>query len=169
MTPSIARIKKRKPWFGPVAWRFLALALAIAGIARTEPLALADEDMSKYAVWITGDVFMQNGFLLFRADKPVRGNRTGNILLLGATKQTIKFLAPCYMKAADKHLKLRLYGILVPEQPGSPARAPDVPSVEFITWKLHPPSDPDELPAKDKIIIPPGETVPGYSVRLGGT
>ena len=58
------------------------------------------------------------------------------------------------MKAAEKHMKLRLYGVPVPVED---AKDPKTPSVQFITWKLHMPPDPDELPDSQKIIIPPDD------------
>ena len=130
-------------------------------VARSIAVFAAD-DPAKYAIWITGDPIMQDGQLMFRADKTVQGNTGGNVVLLGATKQTVNFLGPAYMKAAEKHMRLRLYGVLVPI-PG--AKDPKTPSVEFITWKLHLPSDPDELPDGSKIIIGPDSTVPGYKVE----
>jgi hypothetical protein len=131
-------------------------------LVASSTVALAADDTAKYAVWITGDPIMQDGKLMFRADKPVQGNTTGNVVLLGATKQTINFLAAAYMKAAEKHMTLRLYGVLVPIPD---AKDPKAPSVEFITWKLHLPSDPDELPAGSKIILGPESRVPGYTVE----
>lgn len=132
--------------------------LIIGGIS-----ACAADDLSKYEVWITGDPIMQNGMLMFRADKSVKNNTTGNLVLLGATKQTINFLGPAYMKAAEKHMKVRLYGVLVPVPD---AKGPKSPSVQFITWKLHLPSDPDDLPPQDKIMIGPKDKVPGYKVEM---
>jgi len=137
------------------ALTLILLPLAIA--------AQAAEDLSKYGVWITGEPIFQNGQLMFRADKPVRGNATGNLVLLGATRQTINVLAPSYMKAAEKRMRLRLYGLLVPIPDSQ--RSDKGPSVEFVTWKMHLPSDPDELPAKDRIIIGPDSKVPGYTVE----
>jgi hypothetical protein len=68
------------------------------------------------------------------------------------TEQTAKVLAPMYYKAAENHMKLRLYGAFLPS---SRAKEPNRPSVNFLTWKLHLPSDPDDLSASQKIIIGP--------------
>lgn len=133
---------------------FLLLGFAAA--------AFADEDLSRYEVWITGEPIMRGQALMFKCDKPVQGNTTGDLVLLGATKETINVLGPAYMKAAEKHMKLRLYGVLVPVEH---AKDPKAPSVQFITWKLHLPSDPDELPDGQKIPIGPEDKVPGSKVE----
>ena len=91
--------------------RALPIILLAAAVS-----AFAADELKKYEVWITGDVLLdKKDRLLFRADKAVQGNSTGNLVLLGATKQTINVLGPMYMKAAEKHMKLRLYGLLVPD------------------------------------------------------
>lgn len=118
----------------------------------------ADNDMKKYETWITGDVSTTNGLLLFRADKEVQGNTKGNLVMLGVTKQAGGVLMPVYMAAAEKHIKVRLYGVLMPTDP---PLGPDYPSVMFITWKLHAADEPDDLPADQKIIIHDGDTLPG--------
>ncbi len=46
-------------------------------------------NFSKYSLWITGDVFTKNGILLFRTDKPVQGNSTGDVVLVGPTKEAV--------------------------------------------------------------------------------
>ncbi len=125
--------------------------------------AFAADDLKKYEVWITGDVLIdKKDRLLFRAEKPVQGNSTGNLVLLGATKQTMNVLLPMYMKAAEKHMKVRLYGLLVPDPD---PKDPKSPSVQFITWKAHLPSDPDDLPVQDKIFFGPNDKLPGYKVE----
>lgn len=125
--------------------------------------AFAADDLKKYDVWITGDVLIdKKDRLLFRANKPVQGNSTGRLVLLGATKQTMNVLLPMYMKAAEKHMKVRLYGVLVPDPD---AKDPKSPSVQFITWKVHLPSDPDDLPIQDKIFLGPNDKLPGYKVE----
>ena len=121
------------------------------------------EELKKYEVWITGDVFIQNHQLMFRTEKPVQGNTTGSVVLLGSTKEQANFLLPAYSKAADKHMKLRLYGLLV-SNPN--AKDPTLPSVSFITWKAHLPTDPDDLPNNQKIIIGPENKIPGYEVEV---
>ena len=34
----------------------------------------------------------------------------------------------------------------------------------FVIWKIHMPSDPDELPPDQKIIMGPDKAVPGYTI-----
>jgi hypothetical protein len=122
------------------------------------------DELKKYEVWITGDVLIgKKQQLLFRANKAVQGNNTGNLVLLGSTRQTMNVLLPMYMKAAEKHMKLRLYGLLVPDPS---VKDPKMPSVQFITWKVHMPSDPDDLPIQDKILFGPDDKVPGYKVDV---
>jgi hypothetical protein len=123
----------------------------------------AIDELKKYEVWITGDVFIQNRQLMFRTEKPVQGNTTGSVVLLGSTKEQANFLLPAYSKAADKHMKLRLYGLLI-SNPN--AKDPTLPSVSFITWKVHLPTDPDDLPNNQKIIIGPEDKIPGYEVEV---
>jgi hypothetical protein len=100
---------------------------------------------------------------MFRTEKPVQGNTTGSVVLLGSTKEQANFLLPAYSKAADKHMKLRLYGLLI-SNPN--AKDPTLPSVSFITWKVHLPTDPDDLPNNQKIIIDPEDKIPGYEVEV---
>jgi hypothetical protein len=97
--------------------------------------ALAADEFKQYEVWLTGNVLVDKKVgLLLHADKPVQGNSTGNLVLLGATKQTMNVLLPMYLKAAEKHMKLRLYGSLVPNPE---AKDPKAPSVLFIAWKAY--------------------------------
>jgi hypothetical protein len=136
---------------------FAALTLGVASCL------FAGEELKKYEVWITGDVLIgKKDQLLFRTDKAVQGNTTGDLVLLGATKETMNVLLPMYMKAAEKHMKLRLYGLLIPDPD---AKDPKLPSVQFITWKVHLPSDPDDLPIQDKIFIDSDDKLPGYEVK----
>ena len=141
--------------------RLLAVALlfliGFVGSARSA------DDLSRYETWINGEPFVKKGELFFRTDKPVQGNTTGNVVLLGASKDSVKVLLPAYARAAEKHLKLRLYGVLIPAE-DKPAKGK--PSVVFITWKLHLPGDPDELPKDQKISIHEGDTVEGMPVRF---
>ena len=136
------------------------ILLFLAGLAGS---AQGADDLSKHETWITGQVLNEKGTLLFRADKPVRGNTAGKVVLLGASKATVKVLLPVYAQAAEKHVRLRLYGVLLPA-PGPPAKG--MPGVEFITWKVHVPSDPDELPTDQKIILHEGDEVEGVPARL---
>ena len=142
--------------------RTLALIIALLGFACLVQVQGAN-DLSRYEVWIDGDVFVTNDTLMFRASKAVQGNTTGNVVLLGASKDAVKVLLPFYARAAEKHMKLRLYGVLLPAS-GKPVKG--TPSVEFITWKVHLPGDPDELAADKKIIIHKDDTVEGMPVHV---
>ena len=73
-------------------------------------------------------------------------------------------MLPMYMKAAEQHTKLRLYGVLVPVDPKM-KKSKNAPSVQFITWKAHLPNEPDELSTDQKIIIGPNDKVEGYKVE----
>ena len=135
------------------------IALILAG---APCLTRGADSLSRYETWITGQAFAEKGVLMFRTDKPVQGNTTGKVVLLGASKEAARVLLPAYALALEKHLKLRLYGVLLPV-PDKPVKGK--PSVIFITWKMHLPSDPDELPAGQKMIIHKGDTVEGTTVR----
>jgi hypothetical protein len=138
--------------------RHIPVLAAIVGLA----LTCAATDLERYAVWVTGDVINdEKEGLMFRADKPVQGDTTGNLVYLAVTEDTAKVLAPMYHKAAEKHLKLRLYGAFLPS---SRARDPNHPSINLLTWKVHLPSDPDDLPGDQKIIFGPDQAVPGYTI-----
>jgi hypothetical protein len=122
----------------------------------------AGSDLEKYAVWVTGDVISDpKEGLMFRADKPVKTNTTGNLVCLAVTEDTAKVLAPMCYQAAEKHMKLRLYGAL---PPSSRPKDQDHPSVNFLIWKLHLPSDPNELPPDQKVIFGRDQAVPGYTI-----
>src|ERR1043166_2802770 len=95
------------------------------------------EDFGKDAVWITGDVINQKDVLLFRTDRPVQGNVTGDLVMLGATRDAANTLLPMYMRASEKKMKLRLYGVLLPVSAKPPGHTEKLPSVQFITWKIH--------------------------------
>jgi hypothetical protein len=138
----------------------LALALLVVTVSG----AFAADELKKYEVWITGDVLVQDGELMFRCDKEVQGNTTGRLVLLGAVRDGAKVLLPMYAKAAEQHKKLRLYGVLVPDEKKS--RKKNVPSMVFLTWKAHLPSDPDELPQNQKMIIGPNDEVKGQPVKI---
>ncbi len=137
--------------------------LAFLVIMAASQYARAADELKKYEVWITGEVFEQNHHLMFRCDKAVQGNVTGQVVYLGATRQTANVLLPMYTMAAEQHKKLRLYGLLVPMDEKPKKKEP---SVQFITWKVHLPNEPDELPADQKIIIGPNDKVPGYKVEV---
>jgi hypothetical protein len=114
-------------------------------------------------VWITGQVFTSdatNSQLLFRADKPIKDNPAGNVVLLGTTRACANVFIPAYVRAAENHVTLRLFGTLqlIAPPPNSPTNAPNV---QFITWKLHSPCDPDKLPESEKILINSNSSVKG--------
>jgi hypothetical protein len=113
--------------------------------------------------WITGEPFLHDGVLLYKSDKPVQTDTMGNVLLLGVPKSDPNSIA-LLMKAAEKHLKLRLFGVIQPYSGGIPVPKDKLPNLQFIVWKMHMPSDPDELPEGQKILRNPADTVPGYSV-----
>ncbi len=74
------------------------------------------EETAKYETWITGEVFSDGNNLLFRADRPIEGNTTQNVVLLGAQRGLENVLLPIYFKAAEKRATLRLYGVLMPNE-----------------------------------------------------
>jgi hypothetical protein len=127
------------------------------------------EETAKYETWITGEVFSERDTLLFRADRPIAGNTTQNVALLGVKLGLEKVLLPIYAKAAEKRLTLRLYGVLVPNEAlmaTSSESKTGIPSVTFITWKCHLPNDPDELPEAGRLEFTQDDRVSGYQVRL---
>ena len=89
-----------------------------------------------------------------------------NVVLIGPTKQLVNSMGPLLMRAADQKAKLRLYGVLQATSTSFPGHHEKLPSVQFIVWKLHSPTDPDELPVDQKIILGPDTTVPGYKVEV---
>ena len=111
----------------------------------TSSLGVAAEDISKYGQWITGDMFTKDDLALFKADKPVQGNKTGDIVLIGPTKDSANIMGPLLMRAAELKVKLRFYGVLM-QATELPGHHKGLPSVQFIVWKLHAPTDPDDLP-----------------------
>ena len=127
------------------------------------------EETAKYETWITGEVFSKANTLLFRAERPIAGNTTQNVVLLGVKLGLEKSFLPMYAKAAEKRLTLRLYGVLVPNE-ALVATSSEVkgrmPSVTFITWKCHLPNDPDELPESERVEFTPNDRFSGYQFRL---
>jgi hypothetical protein len=121
-----------------------AIFVLLFGIAHNAPEA---DNKSGSGVWITGDAFIHDNVLFFRAEKPIAGNATGEVVLLGAPKPNANLL-PIFMRAAERHVKLRLYGVLQPFSGSFPAYHDKLPSIQFIAWKLHVPSDPDDLPRR---------------------
>lgn len=142
--------------------RTLLATLLLTAIAHTHA---ADSGAQTDEVWITGEVFTEDHILFFRADKPVKGNPRGAVVLLGAARDSAGVLFPLYLRAAENNAKLRLYGVLQRAGKGITSTKTKLPNVQFITWKVHLPEEPDELPADRKIIIQPGATVPGYKVE----
>jgi hypothetical protein len=127
------------------------------------------EETAKCETWITGEVFSDENRLLFRADRPIVGNATQNVVLLGAKLGLEKTLLPMYFKAAEKRLTLRLYGVLIPTESviGTSSESKGgMPSVSFITWKCHLPNESDELPKSERVEFTPDDRVSGYQVRL---
>jgi hypothetical protein len=127
------------------------------------------EEITKYETWITGEVFSEGDTLLFRADRPVQGNTTENVVLLGVKAGLEKALLPAYAKAAEKRATLRLYGVLTPNEalmPTSWEPKSGIPSVTFVTWKCHLPNEPDELPESQRLEITPDDHFSGYRVRV---
>ena len=116
------------------------------------------------AVWITGEVSSKNGVLFFRVDRPVQDNPFGDIVLLGSIRSAAGVFMPVFAQAADKHEKLRLYGVMQ-KSPAIPGHDEPLPTASFIVSKIHLPEDPDELPADQKIIVGPKDHVPGYKVE----
>lgn len=136
--------------------------LAIIALSAALAATCGASELEKYAVWITGDVINdKKEGLIFRADKPVQGNTTGNLVYLAVTEDLAKVIAPMCYRAAEKHMQLRLYGAFLPH---SGPKDPKHPSVNFLIWKVHLPSDPDELPPDQKIIFGRDHEVPGYKI-----
>ena len=132
----------------------------------TRSFASADEDTEKYAQWITGDMLLWDGVLAFRADKPVQGNRTGDVVLVGPTRGGVNTVGPLLVRAAERKLKVRLYGVLQQNSTSFPGHHKKLPSVRFIVWKVHVPTDPDDLPQGEKIIFGPNDKIPSYKVVI---
>ena len=108
------------------------------------PGVFADKDYSKYAVWITGEAFSDQGVLLFRADQTVEGNITGNLILLGPSRGVMKEFLPLYNLTARKPVRLRARGMLFP----APSEwAATTPSVEFMIDELQDSPAPTAPPA----------------------
>jgi hypothetical protein len=143
--------------------RLFVLALVLVA---TTLFASANEDITKYAQWITGDMFLRDGILAFRADKPVQGNRTGDVVLVGPTRDGVNTVGPLLVRAAERKLKVRLYGVLQQTSTSFPGHHEKLPSVQFIVWKVHVPTDPDDLSPGEKIIFGPNDKIPGYKVVI---
>jgi hypothetical protein len=142
--------------------------------AAPQTASSAQPNPAPYEHWITGEIFSRDGILLFRTDKDVQGDSEKNVVVLGCTRAGMYTLLPLYAKAAEKHLRARLYGVLQARPETMPGHAGVVPNVEFITWKLHAPTDPDVLPSDQRLIInllalpPPGYTVKSFRPETNG-
>jgi hypothetical protein len=140
--------------------RAIFAAIMLGAIAPAIPAGT----VSQYEeVWLTGKmIFAGRNGLLFLADQPVEGNRTGRFITVRIAKEARNLLLPIYMKAVERHASLRLYGHLVPE---SSHKSSTSPTIQFVTWKAHLPSDPDDWPMHDTIIFGSDDTLPGYKVQ----
>jgi hypothetical protein len=125
--------------------------------ARGDPEAPASTvSPETYGIWITGTVLSRDGILLFECDKPVQGNKTGKVVMLGTTTEAAPTFLPAFVNAANKHMKLRLFGILLPAPSGKPLgeHKNPIPNVQFRVWKAHLPNEPDVLPPSQKVTVP---------------
>jgi hypothetical protein len=77
------------------------------------------------------------------------------------TEDLGKTFAPMCYQAAEKHMQLRLYGAFFPH---SGPTDPEHPSVNLLIWKIHFPSDSDELSPDQKVIVGRDQEIPGYKV-----
>lgn len=128
---------------------------ALVGIA-------AAEEPEKYAVWGAGGVvYDKNEGLLFRTDKAVQGNTTDNLVYLAIPEDLAKSFGPMCYRAAENRLKLRLCGAFLPHSSAADSRHPNV---NFVIWKIHSPSDPNELPPDQKKIFGEHDAIPGYTI-----
>jgi hypothetical protein len=141
------------------------LIITVLLIAATS-FGSTDDDITKYAQWITGDMLLKDGVLAFRADKPIQGNRTGDVVLVGPNRDGVNTMGPLLMRAAERRLKVRLYGVLQKTSTSLPGHHGKLPSVQFIVWKIHLPTDPDDLPPGEKLIFGPKDKIDGYKVQL---
>lgn len=130
--------------------RYLLIIIAIVALTQRGQ----GSESVETGLWITGDPFIEDGVLFFRTDKPVQNNRAGNVVLLGAPKTNLNMFQ-ILMRAAEKRLKVRLFGELSTFAGKVPGKHNPVPDVQFITWKIHMPDDPDELQQGKKIIVNP--------------
>lgn len=119
-------------------------------------------ELMKHGVWVIGDVtYHKDNGLMFRADKAVQGNSTGNLVYLAIPEDLVKSFGPMCYRAAEKRLKLRLCGAFLPHSPPTDSIHP---TVNFVIWKIHFPSDPDELPPDQKRIFGEHDAIPGYTI-----
>jgi hypothetical protein len=121
----------------------------------------APDPWAPYEHWVTGDIFIEQSALMFRTDKPVEGNSRKNVVMLGVTRAAGKVLLPIYLRVAELHQKVRLFGAFLPYSGKIACHPGPLPNVEFMTWKVHSPSDPDVLPPGQRIDIDGGVTTIG--------
>jgi hypothetical protein len=100
---------------------------------------------------------------LFRPEKS--SNRED--YLLGPSRDTANYLLPVFMKCAEKHVKVRLYGILQPFTGTIQGHTGPIPKMMFIVWKVHTPSDPDVLPPGQAIQIDANSGPPTFTNEAG--
>jgi len=124
---------------------------------------LAADDLAKYEYWITGDVFERHGELMFRCSKPVKGNPAGNVVYLGSSRAIMNTMLPFLKRAAERHSKLRLYGVMLPVEAES-GKSKKAPNAQFIVWKAHLPDEPDVLPPDQKVIMGPDDRIEGDTI-----
>jgi len=156
--------------------RATALVICIAALVGTaaaeEPekypvwgaagVVYSKNELMEHGVWVTGDViYDKSEGLMFRADRGVQGNATGNLVYLAIPEDLAKSFGPICYRAAENRTKLRLCGAFLPH---SPAAGSQHPNVNFVIWKIHSPSDPDELPPDQKKIFGEHDAIPGYTI-----
>ena len=126
------------------------------------------DEWAPYEHWITGDVYEEQGVLLFRTDKPVAGDSMKTIVVLGATRDGVAVMIPLLERAAERKKKVRLFGALLARSSSFASHPGPLPSIEFIVWKMHMPDDPDVLPADQRIHLQNSgaATMGGKSVQL---
>ena len=122
----------------------------LSGINSSNGSVVTADEWAPYEHWINGYIFIEDGVLFFHADKPVRGNSMKDVVLLGVSKEATALL-PIYIHAASVHKNFRLFGALLPNATKFPSHSGPLPNVQFITWKMHTPGDPDVSPPDQRI------------------
>jgi hypothetical protein len=121
-----------------------------------------EDELEKSHLWLTGEVIADTKGLKFRAMEAVYDNPPGAVCALGAKMGLENYFLPAFLRAAERNLTLRLYGVFIatplPHEEGIPPAA-------FIVSKMHLPDQPDVLPEDEKIAIQPGDRIAGYRVR----
>jgi hypothetical protein len=98
--------------------------------------------------WLTGELYVEDRALFFRTDSPIKGNSLGNVLLVSATSDAEDALFPIFLRAVQRNVKLRLYGVIVPYTDTIPGHAGPLPNKVLFASRVHMPSDSDDLPDK---------------------